>query len=1443
MKKAKIFIFISVFLGIILPGVAQEYIWSRRAIDSAAVGYSYWWGSNCNNCNGVQQATGTWWGNSGKRNSTVDADGNTYVIGSFNSTIRIGTKVLYSTNSTTCNLCGYASSYACQDFFVAKYDSSGQVIWAVSGGGPAMDVANAITVDDKGNCYFGGAINGTNAVPVWFGTIPIYPTGQDGFVAKINPQGQYEWVHKLTGLSDECVAAVKTDRYGNVFVAGSGQGFIKVSSSFSASTPAFNGGRDIFLAKIDANGLPIWMKSGGGTADDYPSDISTDNSGNLYVSMNLKADASFGIGSGRVSVTGTTPYGALYKFNQLGNPVWATKMGTYVLAVTNDIYGNSLTTGVYNTTTTFGSTTFVPFCANYNDIFIVKLNQAGNYVWANRIGSDELGSTVGTYCWSGGNDGGDWASDIEVDGIGNVYVSGNLVDDTKPGSVVNITHIRHYPYNTWWNWAGYKRAGFLAKIKADGTEGWNIRTKGYWGCNDNVNGIGLDNFGNVYFSLNSYIWKNPSYDWPLAFYFNNDTNAVDTLSGGYAYTGSPGYYFYYGEIVARVRNDQVIYINNIDKEAYCVGDSLVVNYTKYGVFNAGNVFTLELSDSNGEFNSPVALGTKATNQSGQFRVKLPSVMLMGSGYRVRVVASSPGVIGYPNNKQFWISTFPTAKAGPDLTICKNDSIQVTGLGGYFFEWQPLSISATPNAKSPYLKAAATTTILMYTYNPGNCLGIDTLVLNVVNRPTPTFSSAGELCRNDSLSFAVSTINATGINWFPNYKIDYDTGRFVHVFPQTDTIYKLAAYNAYCTDTLRIPIKVNPLPVAQNIHDSSICQRDTLAISYSSNATSWSWSPDYHILNRTSGIPQVYPDSTVTYKLDMVSDKGCKKSENVKITVFSLPPVQVIQDTDICWNEVITLQASGASKYYWFNDAFITSSDTAGNVTIKPTGTKTYIVQGTDGRCFDTASVQVRVNPLPLVNAGEDTSICFADIMTLHPSGAISYVWNPHAALDNPNTANPKANPSQTTWFKVTGTDGNSCVNTDSIKVIVFPLPVVDITRDTITCPGHTIQLFASGGESYEWWPTTFMSNNQSANPNVSPFTQMQYYVRVTDMNKCAKTDSVLVKVRVSPVPLISGNTSICRTDTATLTANGGLSSYQWTPSNGLSNPNAASTLAMPVVTTAYRLEVKDQFGCEGSDTITVNVLQLPDVSSVDDQTICQRDSVELWATSTQGISFKWSSGQTTSSILVHPDSTVQYFVRSFDGKCWSLPEPVSVKVEEIPTAALNFSPAEGKPPLKVKFKNTSSGNDIIGYLWDFGDTLGTSISKEPEYVYEKPGQYKVRLKVFTANGCYDEIESAIIKVHDFSDLYVPSAFSPNNDGVNDVFIIQAGEMKWMKVKIFNRWGAIMKEMNWEAGLPLPVWDGNYSGASVQDGSYVVTIEAKGLDGKYRYYYSEVTVIR
>jgi hypothetical protein len=118
-----------------------------------------------------------------------------------------------------------------------------------------------------------------------------------------------------------------------------------------------------------------------------------------------------------------------------------------------------------------------------------------------------------------------------------------------------------------------------------------------------------------------------------------------------------------------------------------------------------------------------------------------------------------------------------------------------------------------------------------------------------------------------------------------------------------------------------------------------------------------------------------------------------------------------------------------------------------------------------------------------------------------------------------------------------------------------------------------------------------------------------------------------------------------------------------------------------------------------------------------------------------------------------------------------------VKVEPIPSSAFKTDVAEGKYPLGVKFTNQSTG-DIVSYLWDFGDSIGVSTDRDPSYTYNKPGTYKVKLKAFTSKGCWQEYEFDGIRVYDYSDIHIPTAFSPNEDGLNDVFQVTTGEMKW-----------------------------------------------------------------
>lgn len=1434
---------------------AQDYIWSRRAVDSVWGGYSYWWANNCNSCNGiVNYGTNSYWwyGSAGRRNSATDRNGNTYVIGNYNSNIRIGTFSLTAKfGGQNCTWCGtnFSSIANCQDFYVAKYDSNQNVIWAVTGGGIEIDILNSIAVDGEGNVFVGGVMNGTNAIDVNFGpTIKLNPQGQDGFVAKINANGTWAWAHKLTGSSDECVSSVDVDRFGNCYVAGSGSGFIKVSSNLFVSVPAVRGKRDVFLAKIDPNGQPVWMRTGGGTEDDYASDISLDYAGNVYLTTNLAGNTSFG------SVTFNTSgqYGGVIKYTPAGTPVWGIRAGKHVVSATNDIYGNLVFTGVYNTTSSFGSTTFVPFNQGKNDIYIAKVNGSGTYQWARRLGSDE--SKYPNNCWNPSNCAdttGDWPSDIEVDEAGNVYLSGSLVGDTEPGSVCSIQNARYYSYN---NPAVNPqqigvRAGFVVKINDDGSCGWHIRSKSLnwwaWGSSETVNGVGIDNFGSVYFSGNYFRYWFNGYQYPLLFYKNNDTTIIGQL-GALTFGWFPGWYWGSSEYIARFSNTEVIYINSINKEVFCVGDSMIVGFTKRGIFTNGNVFTLELSDSNGEFSSPIVLATMNSTQSGQFRIKLPQNIPMGLGYRVRVVASLPRVVGYPNNKYLTISTYAVASAGANRTICSNDSVQITGTNGWYYQWSPNVGISNPTAKSPFFKPVASQEYILHSSNPGNCGSYDTILVTVIPRPKASVSGMMEFCDRDTTTLTASSANATSFSWAPNYNVINPTGNPAKFHPNVDTTYTLTASNGVCSDTTRVRLKINKRPEVSVLPDTSVCFRDTLQLFFASDAAFFTWDPPQTVLDDQTGSPKIFPITSTQYVLTATSDRGCILQRNLQVDVLALPVIQITRDTFTCYDVPVSIQPISPLKYTWQSHSAIQQWDTTGLAVIRPQLAGRYLVRGSDGRCSDTASVQVSVNSLPLVDAGKDTSLCVGSNVYLQAKGALSYQWKTSPYISDTTIASPSVNPLSTTFFKVKGIDGNGCENTDSVRVIVHALPLVMASADTVICPAQRVMLFAGGALTYKWTPDVNINSTNISNPEVFPSQEMYYKVKGTDANGCAAYDSVRVGMKPLPAANAGLDTTICRGDRALLAGSGG-SEYLWNPIANLSNASSAVTFAQPLVSTTYTLMVKGSNGCYGFDSVQVRVRQLPQINASSDQVICEKDSVQLSANSPSGLTFEWKNkaGQVVStgaSFWAAPPVTDEYTVRTSDGTCTSLGESVNVKVEPIPASEFNSNVTEGKYPLQVKFTNRSSG-DIVGYLWDFGDSLGVSTERDPSYTYTKPGIYKVKLKTFTSKGCNNEYVFESIRVYDFSDIYIPSAFSPNEDGLNDVFEITAGEMKWMRMIILNKWGQIIYEGTWDRGQQPLRWDGSYQNKPVQDGVYVYTIESKGFDDRYRYLKGEITLIR
>ena len=206
-----------------------------------------------------------------------------------------------------------------------------------------------------------------------------------------------------------------------------------------------------------------------------------------------------------------------------------------------------------------------------------------------------------------------------------------------------------------------------------------------------------------------------------------------------------------------------------------------------------------------------------------------------------------------------------------------------------------------------------------------------------------------------------------------------------------------------------------------------------------------------------------------------------------------------------------------------------------------------------------------------------------------------------------------------------------CDSTITLNLTILPIPIITKSNDTSICAGRTVNLFASGGQSYAWSPAASLSNASIANPVASPLTNTIYVVTVTSQNGCSATGQVSVLVNSNPIVNVNSIT-ICQGQSTTLTAIGA-SNYSWSPAIGLSSTVGATVIANPLKTRFYQVIGTDQNGCSGIANVTVTVVSRPYVNLGRDQVVCRGSAVLLDA-GINGAIYQWNTGQTTQTINV-----------------------------------------------------------------------------------------------------------------------------------------------------------------------------------------------------------------
>jgi gliding motility-associated-like protein len=505
----------------------------------------------------------------------------------------------------------------------------------------------------------------------------------------------------------------------------------------------------------------------------------------------------------------------------------------------------------------------------------------------------------------------------------------------------------------------------------------------------------------------------------------------------------------------------------------------------------------------------------------------------------------------------------------------------------------------------------------------------------------------------------------------------------------------------------------------------------------------------------------------------------------------------------------------------------------------------------------------------------DTFYCegsvFPTLMHVTGDSEYDYLWTPSNTVASPTDTLTTATPVATTTYTITASYPGCPEVKREVTISLEPLPLVDIAiEDTALCVTEPVRLNVTVNPpgspyNYSWSPIDGnLSSTTIMEPDFYYFGSgvFTYTLSVTTPNGCLGTDSI----RIEAFPGVTGDirisdTGICSNDSlvidviVTPQSMEATSTYQWSPSTFLSSDQVQEPTYFTTINAAntytYTLITTNEFGCHDTDQIDIRSLILPEVKVMDDTLLCLHEATQLHMTVLPAdgqFTYIWTPSTNLDDATAkepyffnpfntdHADYTLYVQVTEVTGGCknWdtlNIHTYPHVFLETVADQTIKFGSS-------VQLWANNTLPDIpMYYLWTPPATLDNPDIKTPVATPTEPTIYTVvGLNQF---GCRDTAQVNVAV--DFGmDEFVPSVFSPNGDGKNDVFRLL--NMKYQKViefRVFNRWG---KEI-YNNPNPATGWDGTYNGTQQDPGVYTYLIRVNTPDGQQKMYKGNVTLVR
>lgn len=1436
----------SILVIVLLLGLRGSYAQVIPVLD--------WVQTSTRGCCSPDTETGKWY------SVAVDASGNVYASGQFYATQD------FDPGAGIFNL----TSAGDFDVFITKLDVNGNFVWAKAIGGTLKDNSYGLALDPTGNIYVTGSFNGTSDFDPSTAVFNRTSAGAtDIFILKLDNNGDFVWAKTIGGISfygDESFS-IATDASGNVFTTGyfnekvdfdPGAGVFNLDFSSGSCTNC----AQIFISKLDTNGNFVWAKRGGGFGNSSGYGISVDPSGNVLTTGYFWSNA-FG-----APATGTQDI-FIVKHDNNGNQLWANAFGDATdisshekgYAITTDATGNVYATGRYEKTTDFDPGAGVSNLTSVNkmDIFVLKLNASGNFIWAKSMGGVNAGVIR------------DVGLAIDVDGSGNVYTTGGFSDtgDFDPGSgVFNLTasigaiFISKLDVNGDFLWAG----------SMDGGSGVDVGYSLVVTSTDNIYTAGSFSGGST---------SNP---------FDFDPNFCR-----FNYVGPGGFF------VQKLRPGTLPpppTISSFTPSSGSVGSTVTITGTNFSAIPANNIVKF--------FNSKTATITASTATSITTTVPTGAItgpisvtvncMTVQSATDFTVIVSTPPTISGFSPASGPVGATVTITGTNFSTTPANNTVKFNATTAVVTASTATSITTTVPAGATTGKIAVTvggntaTSATNFTVTAG--------AIPTITSFTPTSGDVGTTVTITGTNFSTTPANNT-VKFFDG--IDSYIVSAVVTASTTTSItatvpsgastgrIKVTTAGGSVTSASNFTVTCGPVPTITSFSPGTgtvstivIITGTNFSTTAANNIVDFDGYNAVVTASTTTSITTSVPTGpvglvpiTITIACNTVTT-----STDFDVTCPPAPTITSFTPGIGAVGAVVTITGTNFStnpldNFVDFNGqpAIVTLSTSTTITTEVPadafSGPITIFV-GCDGVSsssdfiIDCGPVHAITSFSPLGGLeGSTVTITGVNFSTILGDNYVDFNGVP--AIVTASTAT-----SITTEVPVSASTGpiniliacNYISSTGDFNVASI-LSITNQPSDFIACAGDiaTFSVSATGTTNitYQWqyspdgvvpfddiFDGATYSNVTTSTLSVNTdlgYGEGRYRCRVNgDLASEVITNDEGLFINPTPNPPAAANGLSCGSGSISIVATGGTNGqYKWyiaALGGAALSGEVNSNYATPTLTssTTYYVAINDGT-CESNRTSVVAVIgnvAKPNVSTSN----CTATSAAL--TGPAGFtSYAWSNGGSTQQITVNTGGSYTLTVTDVNG-CVSLPSDAITFNADF----CNQPPVITPTPISTTVEGTVTA-DLSSLLSDPDGNLDLStlkIIKQPASGATATLATNSQLVLNYAGRLFSGTDELTIEVCDFSgqcvqqvlavevigDITVYNGISPNGDGLNDTWIILyievLDETKNNNVSVYNRWGDLVWEAENYDNIERVFKGLNKSGNELSSGTYFYKIE-------------------